>query len=247
MRVAFISDLHLSADDGATDVRFDRFLLREARTVDRLYVLGDLLHLWLGDALLATDHYAQSVCQRFASLVATGTKLYLMRGNRDFMIGDAFAAACRAELLPAETVVTLGRHRVLLMHGDELCTQDLSYQRARRVLRSPMFHTLADHLPVSLRRAIAARLRRASDAHKASTSMTMMDADEGAIDRAMSRHTVDTLIHGHTHRPATHALPDGRRRIVLTDWQQDHGFLLWDGTRFDTRPFSSGDGNVQSL
>lgn len=247
MRAIFISDLHLAAQDAATAARFDAFMRDVAPQANQLYVLGDLLHVWLGDALLARDAYAQRVCARFAALAARGTQVFIARGNRDFMIGAAFARACGAELLAGETVITLGGARVLLLHGDELCTDDVAYQRARRVLRSNALYVVGNCLPVSFRNSIARRLRKASEAHKASTAMTIMDANGGAVERVMQRHHVDHLIHGHTHRPAHHVHPQGRNRWVLSDWQQDYGYLAWEDGHFAVFPWPSGKAGFGSL
>jgi len=247
MRAIFISDLHLSEQDAATGARFAAFMRDVAPQVDRLYVLGDLLHVWLGDALLARDAYARSVCACFADLAGRGTRVFIARGNRDFMIGTAFARACGADLLAAETVITLGRHRVLLLHGDELCTDDIAYQRARRVLRSRAFRAFGDCLPMFIRDGIARRLRQASEAHKAGTAMDIMDANAGAVEHIMELHGVDCLIHGHTHRPAHHMLPAGRERWVLSDWQQDYGYLAWDGGRFTVHPWPASAAQFASL
>ncbi len=247
MRAFFISDLHLDERDAATQARFEAFMRDDAPGAARLYVLGDLLHVWLGDALLARDAYASDVCARFRQLAAGGTRVFIARGNRDFMIGETFARACSAELLAPETVITLGRHRVLLMHGDELCSDDVSYQRARRVLRSSAFRAFGNCLPRLVREAIARRLRRASDAHKAMTAMSIMDANIHTIEDAMRRHGVDCLIHGHTHRPAHHTLPDGRQRWVLSDWQQDYGYLAWEADHFAVHPWPASKTAPASL
>lgn len=247
MRAIFISDLHLGEQDAITEARFDVFMRDVAPKANRLYVLGDLLHVWLGDALLARDAYARSICARFAELVSRGTKVFIARGNRDFMIAAAFANACGAELLPSETIVTLGRHRALLLHGDELCTDDVAYQRARRVLRSAAFRVFGNSLPVFLRAAIARRLRRASEAHKAGTALNIMDANADAIAKVMARHGVDCLIHGHTHRPAHHVLSGAGERWVLSDWQQDYGYLAWEEGHFAVHPWPASTTQPASL
>ena len=188
-----------------------------------LYVLGDLLHLWLGDAMLPSHAYAQRIAAQFAVASTAGTKIFIARGNRDFMIGREFAAACGATLLDEQTVIELDGKRVLLVHGDELCIEDVRYQRARRILRTHAFRVIANSLPAAMRNFIARTLRDKSEAHKAVTAMNIMDANPDAALDVMSAHRVTTLIHGHTHRPAHHVLPDGRERWVMTDWQQDYG------------------------
>lgn len=237
MRAVFISDLHLSERDAVTQARFDAFMQSAAPGADALYVIGDLLHVWLGDAMLAGDAYALAITQRFRALSQTGTRIFIARGNRDFMIGREFTAAAGATLLAAETVIDLGDQRVLLLHGDELCTDDVSYQRARRVLRTDIFRIVGNALPRYMRNAIARTLRRKSDSHKARTAMVIMDANPDAATQAMQRQNAQTLIHGHTHRPAHHVFADGRDRWVLSDWQQDFGYLEWQDGVFNVRPW----------
>ncbi len=237
MRAIFISDLHLHERDAATQARFDAFMRTDALTADVLYVLGDLLHVWLGDAMLAGDAYACRIAAQFHALSERGVKIFIARGNRDFMIGKAFTAACGATLLNEQTVIELGSRRTLLMHGDELCTDDVRYQRARRILRTDIFRVIGNALPRRWRLAIAAHIRKESSAHKAATAMSIMDANAQAITTAMRTQHVEILIHGHTHRPARHALAEGRDRWVLSDWQQDFGYLIWDGDHFGIEPW----------
>ena len=237
MRAIFISDLHLNEPDVVTQARFDAFMQTAVPGADALYVLGDLLHVWLGDAMLPGNAYAQRIAAQFAAASAAGTKIFIARGNRDFMIGREFAAACGATLLDEQTVIDLDGRRVLLMHGDELCIEDIRYQRARRILRTNAFRIIANSLPTAMRNFIARTLRGKSEAHKAMTAMNIMDANPDAALAAMNAHQATTLIHGHTHRPAHHPLPDGRERWVMTDWQQDYGYLEWQDGKFAVRPW----------
>ena len=237
MRAIFISDLHLSEPDTTTQARFDAFMQAAVPGVDSLYILGDLLHVWLGDAMLTGNAYALRIAAQFAAAGAAGTEIFIARGNRDFMIGPEFAAACGASLLGEQTVIDLGGQRVLLMHGDELCIDDVRYQRARRVLRTDAFRIIGNSLPTATRNFIARTLRGKSEAHKAVTAMTIMDANPDAALAAMNAHQATTLIHGHTHRPAHHILPNGRDRWVMTDWQQDYGYLEWQDGKFAVMPW----------
>ena len=237
MRAIFISDLHLSERDPVTQARFDAFMQSTAPGADALYVIGDLLHVWLGDAMLAGDAYAMAVTRQFKILSQAGTRIFIARGNRDFMIGREFTDAAGATLLAAETVIDLGDQRVLLLHGDELCTDDVRYQRARRILRTDTFRIIGNALPRFMRNAIARTLRSKSDSHKARTAMVIMDANPDAAAEALQRHNAQTLVHGHTHRPAHHVLPDGRDRWVLSDWQQDFGYLEWRDGVFSVHPW----------
>ena len=237
MRAIFISDLHLNEPDTTTQARFDAFMQTAVPGADALYVLGDLLHVWLGDAMLPGNAYVQRIAAQFAAASAAGTEIFIARGNRDFMIGREFAAACGATLLEEQSVIDLDGKRVLLMHGDELCVEDIRYQRARRVLRTNAFRIIGNSLPTAMRNFIARTLRGKSEVHKAATAMNIMDANPDAALAAMNAHHATTLIHGHTHRPAHHTLPDGRERWVMTDWQQDYGYLEWQGGKFTVRPW----------
>lgn len=243
MRAIFISDLHLNERDASTQARFDAFMHTDAPTANVIYVLGDLLHVWLGDAMLAGDAYGSRITAQFKALSERGVKIFIARGNRDFMIGDAFADACGATLLDEQTLIDLGGQRTLLMHGDELCTDDVRYQRARRILRKDFFRWIGNALPRAWRHSIAARIRKESRAHKAATAMSIMDANADAIDAAMRAQNANRLIHGHTHRPGHDLRADGNERWVLSDWQQDFGYLVWDGDRFAVQPWPCSENN----
>jgi UDP-2,3-diacylglucosamine hydrolase len=231
VRALFISDLHLNERDAVTDARFNAFITETARSADQLYIIGDLFHVWLGDAMMPSDSYALTIIAKIRALAESGTQVFIARGNRDFMLGDQFARACNATLLGQQTLISLGDQQALLLHGDELCTDDIAFQRARRILRTDLFRKIGNSLPTSWRHAIARTLRSKSDAHKAVTSLNIMDANPQAIERMFDKHNVPIMIHGHTHRPADHVHANNRRRIVLSDWQQEFGYLEWfDGT-----------------
>jgi UDP-2,3-diacylglucosamine hydrolase len=237
VRALFISDLHLNERDAVTDARFNAFITETARSADQLYIIGDLFHVWLGDAMMPSDSYALTIIAKIRALAESGTQVFIARGNRDFMLGEQFARACNATLLDQQTLISLGDQQALLLHGDELCTDDIAFQRARRILRTDLFRKIGNSLPTSWRHAIARTLRSKSDAHKAVTSLNIMDANPQAIERMFVKHNVALMIHGHTHRPADHAHANNRRRIVLSDWQQDFGFLEWTDTAFHVRPW----------
>jgi UDP-2,3-diacylglucosamine hydrolase len=236
MRILFISDLHLNESDPTTTDRFFSFMENVAPGANALYVMGDLFHVWLGDALIKVDVFAQQAISVFARLNRAGTKIYFILGNRDFMLGAHFAQACGGELLNEQSVISLGSERAVLLHGDELCTDDKRYQRARKILRSRAFKAFGNSLPFWLRRRIAARIRAASKSHKAGSAMTILDANRVAIDAMFEKHHVRLMIHGHTHRPTDETI-DSKRRIVLSDWQQDYGYLEWIDGEFFVRPW----------
>ncbi len=187
-----------------------------ARETEALYILGDLFDAWIGDDDDAP--LAGEVAAELHALSATGTRLYFQHGNRDFLLGEDYAQRCGMELLPEAFVLEHADGPILLMHGDTLCTDDVAYQQFRRQSRDPAWQAAMLAQPLAARRALAAQARTASAAHTSTTSMAIMDVNEDAVSRAMSAHNVQRVIHGHTHRPATHRYPEGRERIVLAPW-----------------------------
>jgi UDP-2,3-diacylglucosamine hydrolase len=219
----FISDLHLSEDRPAANERFFAFIEDTASRADALYVLGDLFEYWIGDDDLA-DPFNGVVAGFFRRLTQGGTKLYFMHGNRDFLVGEGFAAATGAVLLADPSVVD----GVLLMHGDTLCTDDVEYQNWRRTARSPEWQRgfLAKSLPD--RRVAVKGMREKSKQVIEAKPAEIMDVNDDAVREALRRHNVARLVHGHTHRPGRHRLDvDGRacERWVLPDWYGPGGYL----------------------
>ena len=230
MRALFISDLHLSEDRPAANERFVAFLEKEARGADELYVLGDLFEYWIGDDDLA-DPFNAVIAGFFLGLTRSGTKLRVMHGNRDFLVGERFCRETGATLLDDPTVADLASGKALLMHGDTLCTDDYDYQAWRRTARSERFQQefLAKSVPE--RRAAVTGLREKSKQVIQAKPAEIMDVNDGAVREAFRSHGVSTLIHGHTHRPGHHSpVVDGKRRErwVLPDWYGRGGYLAWD-------------------
>jgi len=224
----FISDLHLDPGDPAVVRQFHAFLETDARRADALYILGDLFEAWLGDD--DPEPLARGVVAALRALTDAGVPCFVMHGNRDFLIGSRFCREAGATRLEDGTVVDLYGERVLLMHGDALCTDDVSYQRLRRILRNPAVRFVLRHLSLGQRRALARRLRAGSRAHVGSTAPEIMDVNTAAVVDAFRRSGVRTLVHGHTHRPAVHEIEvDGApvRRIVLGDWYVQGSVLEW--------------------
>jgi UDP-2,3-diacylglucosamine hydrolase len=229
LRSLFISDLHLAEVRPEANERFFRFLEETAAGADALYVLGDLFEYWIGDDDLDAPFNA-IVVGFFRHLTAAGTRLYFMHGNRDFLVGERFAAATGAELLADPTVVD----GVLLMHGDTLCTDDLDYQRWRSTARSPAWQREFLAKPVAERSAMVHGLREKSKEVIQAKPADIMDVNEEAVRQAFRRYGVTRLVHGHTHRPGMHRIDvDGRRceRWVLPDWYGRGGYLeIKDGS-----------------
>ena len=218
----FISDLHLSEDRPQTVAMFLRFLQQRPQPGDSLYILGDLFDAWIGDDDDAP--LAQQVRQAFRALTARGVKLFLQRGNRDFLMGKRLMRDTGAVLLDDPHRMQVAGKPTLLMHGDLLCTDDHAYQKARRKLRNPLFQWLALRKSLAARRQMAADYRRRSGEVTAMTAADIMDANDETIVEYLRRHKATQMIHGHTHRPAVHQhLVDGREatRYVLDEWHDD--------------------------
>jgi len=194
-----------------------------------LYVLGDLFEAWVGDD--DPGEPGASVCSALKALAASGVPVFLMRGNRDFLFGPGIAARSGARLLPDPCVVDLHGRPTLLMHGDLLCRDDVGYQAFRRQVRDPDWQAQFLAQPLAARHAFAAKARAASREHQSGMAESIADVNAAAVAEAMARHGVDRLIHGHTHRPAIHALTVNDRpasRVVLGDWYEQGSVLSVD-------------------
>ncbi len=220
----FVSDLHLDPSDPAISRQFLEFLAGDARGAEALYILGDLFDAWIGDD--DDGPLATAVRSALRALTGAGVAVFFQGGNRDFLVGERFAAETGVRLLPDHTVLDLYGTPTLLMHGDLLCTDDVDYQKARVMLRNPAF--VADFLakPLPARAALAAEYRRRSGEATSLKAEDIMDVSATTVAQVMRQHGVRRLIHGHTHRPAIHALQfDGEpaERIVLGEWHDDEG------------------------
>ena len=230
MSTLFVSDLHLCAARPRSNRAFFDFLEHEARGAEALYILGDLFEYWVGDDDL-DDAFNASIVAALARLAAAGIPIYLMHGNRDFLIGDAFAHASGVQLLPDPSLIELYGAATLLMHGDTLCTLDLEYQAFRREARSAAWIEGMLRRPLAERKAAVEALRDRSEQEKRGKSAEIMDVASEAVEAVLRRYGYPRLIHGHTHRPARHlhAL-DGRacERWVLGDWYLGGSYLACD-------------------
>ncbi len=221
----FISDLHLDEAHPATTRALLRFLETHCHTGDELYILGDLFEAWLGDD--DDSAFAQRVADALAASSRAGVHIHLMQGNRDLLLGRRFAQRAGATLLPDPCPCLFDGHRVLLAHGDALCSADRGYQRYRRFMRSPATRAVLLALPLSLRRRIASKLRSSSRTHTAAKAAPLLDVVTATVEAELARHGTELLIHGHTHRPARHAHANGTR-FVLGDWDGDSArYLRW--------------------
>ncbi len=236
MKTLFVSDLHLDAASPEIARQFHAFLEGEARSAEALYILGDLFEAWLGDD--DPDPAARATVRVLRALTDSGVPVFVMHGNRDFLIGERFCRETGAVLLPDGTVIELYGERAVLMHGDALCTDDASYQRLRRIVRNPVVRGLFRIMTLDQRRTLAARMRAGSRAHVGMTAPEIMDVNAEAVAHAFREAGVRTMIHGHTHRPAVHPLEiDGApaKRIVLGDWYTQGSVLEVSAGGFELR------------
>ncbi len=225
----FVSDLHLRAERPDLTRRFAVFLAdTAAANVEVLYILGDLFEYWIGDDDL-TDPFNEEVCNLLRCTVDMGPRIGFIAGNRDFLVGEAFASAARIELLPETMKVGAGGAATLLMHGDTVCTDDLPYQEFRRMVRGKEWQQRFLARPLPERRAEVESLRRRSAEAMQGKTAEIMDANLGAIRGALTDHGCTRLIHGHTHRPGHDDIrldSVSAERWVLSDWDTGRGDAL---------------------
>lgn len=240
----FVSDLHLAAERPAIQQLFSRFLCTQAARARALYILGDLFDYWIGDDDLDQPFHARVVAE-LAVTARAGCSVYLMRGNRDFLLGERFAAAARAQMLSDPVVIDQAGIRTLLLHGDTLCTDDADYQAFRAKVRTEAWQREFMAKPVDERRAIALKLRADSKSSQRLKPEAIMDVTPSAVAEAFRRHDCTRMIHGHTHRPARHThIVDARacERWVLGDWYDRGSFLRWNPTgNCESVPIAAAD------
>ncbi|QLG86962.1 UDP-2,3-diacylglucosamine diphosphatase [Chitinibacter bivalviorum] len=220
----FISDLHLCPADAATVAAFRTFLRDTASQAAALYILGDLFEYWLGDDQL-DDVFYGDIARQIAALQTAGVAVFFMAGNRDFLPSKRFAREAGLTILPDPSIIKVAGQQILLAHGDAYCTDDLDYQRYRKLARNPIVQWIWLHLPKKLRNQEAAKLRAKSMSMNQRKSMAIMDVNSAAIQAELIKYTTQVLIHGHTHKPSTHIYPQGQR-WVLPDWHQGEGGYL---------------------
>ena len=217
MSALFVSDLHIDESRPHVLAGLKRLIDAEADTVDDLYILGDLVEVWVGDD---DDGPAANEVRETLAAATQRCAVHVMHGNRDFLFGERFAADTGATLMDDPATIAVDGERVLVAHGDAYCTGDTEYQRVRAMLRSPDWQAgvLATSLPD--RRALAAAMRARSVAANENKADNIMDVAPAAVAAALAEADAALLVHGHTHRPGIHELGNGRRRIVLGDWQR---------------------------
>jgi len=227
----FISDLHLCASRPAITKAFIQFLKKTALNAEKLFILGDLFEYWAGDDdLLHADH--ADIIQAIKALGDAGTEVFFIHGNRDFLIGEQFSKATSIHLLPDPSEINLYGKRILISHGDELCTDDTRYQAFRAQVRSLAWQAEFLSNPLTARKAQIEALRLQSEQEKSHKSLAIMDVNSDALSALLRQHEYPKLfIHGHTHRPNTHIIEiDGHQcqRVVLGDWYEQGSCLRLD-------------------
>ena len=241
MSTLFIADLHLDDSRPHITALFEHYLASdEVRKADALYILGDLVEAWIGDDDDA--ELPQRIAAATRAVSDTGVPVYFMVGNRDFLLGEAFAQRAGISLLDDGVVHDLYGAPTLLMHGDVLCTDDVAYQAIRQQVRTPAWKAQVLSMPLPARRAFAAKAREDSRAHTGSTDETIMDVNAGAVAETMRNAGVKRLVHGHTHRPFIHRFElNGQpaERIVLGDWYEQGSVLRLEPGKVDLRRFGS--------
>ncbi|OUS07023.1 UDP-2,3-diacylglucosamine diphosphatase [Gammaproteobacteria bacterium 42_54_T18] len=229
MRTVFISDLHLTEKRPDLTQALFSFIDRECINSDTptsaLYILGDFFEAWIGDDI--SSPLTEKVKAHLKTITDAKIDLYIMHGNRDFLIGQSFCNDIGAQLIKDGTIIHLDEKPVVLMHGDTLCTQDVQYLAFRDVVRNPSWQHDFLSKPISERLNIAQELRRKSQESAADKSEYIMDIDQRAVEETLSASRCSILIHGHTHRPAVHPLtnPEGGCRYVLGDWDK-YGWMI---------------------
>ena len=228
----FISDLHLSEDQPHITQLFLNFTRDNATKADALYILGDLFEYWAGDDDRNTPFHRQIIAA-MRSVSQHGTRLFIMHGNRDFLMDEQLAQECNASILPDPTLIDLYGTPTLLTHGDAQCTDDKEYQAFRKQVREPAWRASFLAQPLAQRKAQIEQLRKMSEDQKQSKALDIMDVNLNSIAELFRNHHYPRLIHGHTHRQKQHLHEvDGKKceRWVLGDWHQTGNALLCDAS-----------------
>lgn len=215
MTYLFIADLHLSPDHPRLVRGFLALLQHYQNKNTQLYILGDWFNAWIGDDYTAP--WLDEIVQQLKQFTDAGNQIYFQVGNRDFALGQKFLNKFNGQLLPDIYTLNIGNKRFRLEHGDALCTDDISYQRFKKIIRNPIVLGLLKSTPLSFRQKLANGFRKKSRDAQQNKSYEIMDVNQQAVEQAL--HETEVLIHGHTHRPCIHDV-DGKPRIVLGDWRE---------------------------
>ena len=226
MATYFISDLHLERIESSITNIFTAFL-DDLNQNDSLYILGDLFESWIGDDNVS--ELSQYISDRLLMLSDRDISVAIMHGNRDFLIGEDFCKASSIELINDPRIIEIDTKKVMLTHGDELCTDDSEYQAFRSVVRNPLWQKDFLNFPISKREKIAGEAKDASKDSKENKAMEIMDVNTDAVLKAFNDQNIEIMIHGHTHRPNIHKVSnEGKNltRYVLGDWSKNSAIIL---------------------
>lgn len=226
MTTYFISDLHLERIESSITNIFTAFL-DDLNQNDSLYILGDLFESWIGDDNVS--ELSQYISDRLLMLSERDISVAIMHGNRDFLIGEDFCKASSIKLINDPRIIEIDTKKVMLTHGDELCTDDSEYQAFRSVVRNPLWQKDFLNFPISKREKIAGEAKDASKDSKENKAMEIMDVNTDAVLKAFNDHDIEIMIHGHTHRPNIHKVSnEGKNltRYVLGDWSKNSAIIL---------------------
>ena len=229
MSTLFISDLHLSGERENITELFIQFLDQRASHADALYILGDLFEVWPGDDMIQPDY--EECISKMKALADNGLPLFIMQGNRDFLMAEKFSEVSGASLIEDPAVIDLYGTPTLLMHGDTLCTDDVDYQKFRTMVRNPRWKEDFFAKPNEERLAMTSKYRKVSKEETSKKSMDIMDVNQNTVEQVMLEKNIRQLIHGHTHRPAIHDFTvdnKNMKRIVLGDWFEQGSVLVCD-------------------
>lgn len=234
MTIAFIADLHLTPDRPQSTILFEQFLKTGSRVLSELYILGDLFEYWIGDDAGSRLGY-RSTESALKAVSDQGTQIYFIHGNRDFLVGQDFAERTGCQILPDPHPIVLDGIRVVLSHGDHLCTDDVSHQQARSQMLTSKWKMAFLDQPIEKRIDDAEALRAKSEENKKMKSMAVMDVNQLEVAKLVVEHQADILIHGHTHRPGVHefeASGKSRKRFVVGDWYTQKSVLTYENSNF---------------
>ena len=221
MTYLFIADLHLSPNHPRLVRGFLDLLDAYQNKNTQLYILGDWFNAWIGDDYTAA--WLDEVVARLKHFSQAGNQIYFIVGNRDFALGQKFLDQFSGQLLPDVYTLHIGSQQVRLEHGDALCTDDVSYQKFRKIIRNPIILGILKKTPLAFRQKLAQGFRKKSQQANQVKSYDVMDVNADAVSQALQH--ADVLIHGHTHRPNIHN-EHGKPRIVLGDWRADAAQIL---------------------
>lgn len=230
-RIIFISDLHLSAHQPQITAQFTSLLHELNPENDQLYILGDLFETWIGDD--DNNTFNHMVKSALTQATKSGLEIFIILGNRDFLLGTDFFQSTGCVLLPDEFLLNAFNTSILLMHGDTLCTRDTGYQYFRKLTRNKLFKYIYTHLPIALRQKLANTARKESSKQTRKKPDDIMDVTQAAVIKVMRKHHANYLIHGHTHKPAIHDIEidnQSYKRIVLSAWDDTSAALVWEDT-----------------